>query len=107
MRFLEKPKGESYFLTGAAGCINAVIYGFLGADVVRHDPGPGAIPLAGGGFMTFNPKLPKAWPRVEFEFSVAGQGDVLVTAESDGYAISIQGKPVFNSRQQPPIRLSR
>ncbi len=101
--FREKPKGESYFLTGAAGCVNVVLYGFLGAEISNRDPGTHGIPLAGGGFLTFDPMLPEAWPEVSLMFPVRGLGQVQLKADHHGYTIVVEGVKRFDSRQQPPI----
>ncbi len=46
LQFSEKRKGtpRTYFLTGAGGCLQAVLYGFAGLEVLP----PGATPRGGG-----------------------------------------------------------
>lgn len=61
--------GSSYFSTGAAGCLQAVIYGFLG---VRLEPAGGpsrkvSKPLHGGARLTLSPCLPSAWRKITFK----------------------------------------
>lgn len=61
--------GDAYFSTGAAGCLQTVIYGFLG---VRLEPAEGpppraSKPLDGGVRLTLNPCLPSEWRRVTFK----------------------------------------
>lgn len=66
----------TYFTTGAAGCLQTVLYGFLG---FRIDSGvePGAVwsmPLKGGQFLSVRPHLPKEWKRVTLKnFVVLGK----------------------------------
>lgn len=57
---------ETYFLTGAAGSLQAVLYGFCG---LRIDDGTrsGAawsVPLRNGKALSIRPRLPKAWRSV-------------------------------------------
>ena len=68
--FSERPgrKDLTYFNTGAAGCLNAVIYGFIGARIVDDATGDHAkIPLNNGRWLVFRPNLPKAWNKVTFK----------------------------------------
>jgi trehalose/maltose hydrolase-like predicted phosphorylase len=65
MLFSEKRnKAVTYFTTGAAGCLQAVIYGFLG---FRIDEGkqPGA--LWSEGPVSIKPNLPSQWKSVTFK----------------------------------------
>ncbi|MER3466482.1 MAG: hypothetical protein C4340_04995, partial [Armatimonadota bacterium] len=55
---------EASFLTGAAGCLQAVIYGFAGLQLVEPDaPTEGDVVarLAGGWRLVARPALPPAW----------------------------------------------
>jgi trehalose/maltose hydrolase-like predicted phosphorylase len=65
MQFRERRSSqEGYFVTGAAGCIESVLYGFAGIKVVR---GPGAIPLKNGYSLSIRPRLPPAWKSLTIE----------------------------------------
>ncbi len=77
MLFSEKPRREeTYFLTGAAGCLQTVLYGFLGFRIDSQKE-PGAVwskPLLGGRTLSLKPRLPKAWKRVTLRnFTVLGK----------------------------------
>lgn len=81
MLFSERPKsGQTYFTTGAAGCLNAVIYGFLGFRIDEKKQ-PGAVwskQLLGARWLSIKPNLPKAWKSVKFKnFKVLGKSYTL------------------------------
>lgn len=65
--FREKPlTGDSPFITGAAGCLNAVIYGFCGVRL-DDEAQPGAkvvYKLRSGRVVSVKPNLPTGWERV-------------------------------------------
>jgi trehalose/maltose hydrolase-like predicted phosphorylase len=68
--FSERPgrKDLTYFNTGAAGCLNAVIYGFIGARIVDDASKDDAkIALKNGRWLVFRPNLPSAWKKVTFK----------------------------------------
>lgn len=68
--FTERPKGgEDVFLTGAAGCLNAVIYGFAGMRLGRDKPLKALWTrrLKSGAWLSFNPNLPSAWHKITFK----------------------------------------
>lgn len=76
VEFREKPKtGESYFLTGAAGTVNAAIYGIFGVRIQDEKPGTdvAAVALMGGGWLTVKPCLPEDWGLVRAELVVNGK----------------------------------
>ena len=77
MLFSEKrSRARTYFTTGAGGCLQTVLYGFLG---VRIDTKllPGAQwskPLENGRILSIKPNLPKAWNRITVRgLSILGQ----------------------------------
>lgn len=79
LNFREYRKGpeRTYFLTGAAGCLNSVIYGFLGFRIDSKVQAESAWnmelkPLNGQRqFLSVKPNLPSQWQKVEFRnFSV-------------------------------------
>lgn len=58
----------TYFATGAAGCLNAVIYGFLGAKIQDSPASPeDSIKMANGKWLVFAPHLPQAWRSLTFK----------------------------------------
>jgi trehalose/maltose hydrolase-like predicted phosphorylase len=68
--FQEEPGREdlTYFNTGAAGCLNAVVYGFIGARVVSQPkPNDAKIEIENGKWLVFRPNLPRAWRKVTFK----------------------------------------
>jgi len=80
---------RSYFLTGAAGCLNAVLYGFCG---FRIDTKPllGASwtrKLDGGFWLSVKPNLPSAWTRVSVPFEIKGERFTL-TATHDKVVVA-------------------
>lgn len=82
MLFGEKRKKETtYFTTGAAGCIQTVLYGFLGIriDDANFTGKRPFVPLADGRHLTFSPNLPKLWKSVRLNnFTVLGRRYSLV-----------------------------
>lgn len=61
-----RQRDRAYFVTGAAGCLQTVLYGFLGFRI-DYKQVPGAVwtlPLKSGGWLSVKPNLPKAWTRV-------------------------------------------
>jgi trehalose/maltose hydrolase-like predicted phosphorylase len=65
MLFSEKRnKAVTYFTTGAAGCLQAVIYGFLG---FRIDEGKQLGALWSEGPVSIKPNLPSQWKSVTFK----------------------------------------
>ena len=75
-----------YFTTGAAGCLQTVLFGFLGLrlDSVKRPDARWSLPLAEGAFLSADPHLPKAWRSVRFKnFSVRGRRfDLVATPDS-------------------------
>ena len=84
--------GRTYFTTGAAGSLQAVVFGFLGFRIDAR-PAPGAVwskKLHGGRWLSVKPRLPKAWRSVTFRnFSVFGKKYTLTATHT--YARVIQG----------------
>ncbi len=90
LNFREKPKyGESYFYTGAAGCLNAVYYGFMGLRLDRTKPKPGKpwqIALKNGWWLSAEPHLPKEWTKLELDIIVLEKPYTLI-ATHDGLTV--------------------
>lgn len=79
MQFSEKPNtNETYFMTGAAGCLNAVIYGFCGIRIDESDPGDKSWKrqLKSGAWISAAPHLPEQWEAVTLE-SIQVDGEEL------------------------------
>ncbi len=66
--FVEKPTtNDAYFLTGAAGCLNTVLYGFAGLRL-DDKPQPGAawsMELQNGWTLSAKPNLPSSWRTIK------------------------------------------
>lgn len=75
LNFNEKPlaggsealKSRNDFITGAAGCLDAVLYGFAGLEI---SPQPSAkasakLPLNDGYWLSITPHLPSQWSELE------------------------------------------
>jgi hypothetical protein len=97
LQFSESPSGRNtYFLTGAGGCVNALLYGFVGLRLDSR-PAPGAPwsrQLASGAWVSLKPRLPKAWRSVTVEpFVFDGQRHVLTVRTG---AVKIQPQPPGN-----------
>lgn len=76
MLFSEKKSSDrTYFCTGAAGCLQTVLYGFLGFRLdSKKQPGAAwSIPLKNGRVLSVKPNLPMAWNRVKLRFTVLGK----------------------------------
>lgn len=74
--FREKPnQADTYFFTGAAGSLNAVLYGFLGLRIDRIPPTdkPWVIPLKNKMWLSANPNLPKEWSELNCQIKVLGK----------------------------------
>ena len=95
MLFSEKrSKDSTYFVTGAAGSLQSVIYGFLGFRI-DYQKEPGAVwtkQLKGGYWLSIKPNLPPAWKKVTFKnFHVLGKRYTL-TATHDSATVT-EGAP--------------
>jgi hypothetical protein len=68
MVFCEKRVGsDGYFVTGAAGCLQAVIYGFLGLRISKKGiDGSPQKKLLNGYVLSVQPHLPRAWKSIRF-----------------------------------------
>jgi hypothetical protein len=82
--FSERPtKPDTYFLTGAAGCLNTVLYGFIGLRMDESDPGdkPWKRELTNGWWLSCDPNLPDEWNSITIEpFSILGESFLLVVS---------------------------
>jgi trehalose/maltose hydrolase-like predicted phosphorylase len=82
----KRSKSQTYFTTGAGGCLQTVLYGFLGYRV-DSSPQPGSawqIPIMGKQVLSLKPHLPSEWRSVKvkglnvlntlYSFSITHQG---------------------------------
>lgn len=93
--FAESPRGgDTVFLTGMAGCLQTVIYGFLGFRV-DDQPMPGSKwskILVGGRVLSITPQLPNRWKSITFRnFSVLGASWSLKATKDEVHVT--QGEP--------------
>jgi hypothetical protein len=95
MLFSEKrSKDVTYFTTGAGGCLQTVVYGFLGFRLdYRKVPGSAwSIPLKNGRWLSVKPNLPKAWKKVTVKnLSILGKRYTL-TATHDRVDVTLGEK---------------
>ncbi len=84
--FAEKRnKKDTYFTTGAAGCLQTVLYGFLGIriDSKKQQGAQWSTPLALGRILSVKPNLPTAWKSVKLKnFTVMGRRYTLIATHS-------------------------
>jgi trehalose/maltose hydrolase-like predicted phosphorylase len=94
MLFSEKErKDTTYFTTGAAGCLQTVIYGFLGfgIDYKKENMAAWSMPL-NDKWLSIRPRLPAAWKSVKFtNFVIKGRRYTL-TIDAQGAKVN-QGEP--------------
>lgn len=65
--FREKPLNpEAPFITGVAGLVNTVLYGFIGIDIGPNEPARAAWKkrLKSGAWIWANPHVPDSWERI-------------------------------------------
>lgn len=88
MLFSEKRRKEvTYFTTGAAGCLQAVLYGFLGLRIdSKSQPGAAwSSPLKSGMVLSIKPNLPSQWQKATLKN---------VTVLGKQYTFTIEGDKV-------------
>lgn len=88
----KRKKPTTYFTTGAAGCLQTVLYGFLGfrLDSPAKPKAAWTTKLAGEHWLSVSPNLPKAWKSVTLtHFLVAGK-HYSFTASHDGTKVSVE-----------------
>lgn len=87
LQFSEKrSRSATYFTTGAAGCLQTVLYGFLGFRIDSKEQ-VGALwstDLALGRILSVRPNLPGSWKSVKFKnFTVLGRRYTLIASRHD------------------------
>lgn len=79
----KKSRDATVFVTGAGGCLQTVLYGFLGLRIDRNKPIGAAwmMPLRDGYWLSARPNLPKEWRSVTLKnFTVLGKRMTLTVA---------------------------
>ncbi len=76
----KRSRASTYFVTGAAGCLQTVLFGFLNLRIGPEKPVRGwARPLKNGFWLTADPKLPKQWKSVKLKgISILGRKETLI-----------------------------
>lgn len=95
LNFSEKrSKDSSYFYTGAGGCLQTVLYGFLGFRLDSKQA-PDAVwsKQCPGNWLSIKPNLPKAWKSITLKgFSFQGQRYTL-TVTPEGSRVEAFAQP--------------
>lgn len=93
LELIEKPGGDSYFLTGAAGYVNVVLNGFLGINIYdRAALGGYSKKLKNGSFLTIVPQLPKEWTAIRAHDVWLGEGYGDVSATHEAVTVTLEGQ---------------
>jgi hypothetical protein len=84
-----KTPDDSYFMTGAAGCLQTVMYGFsgIGFEPISDDPPDVTAFALKRKIITFRPNLPTLWNRVRLKNIWLGNSRANVTIEREGTTI--------------------
>ncbi|HVT14288.1 MAG TPA: hypothetical protein VHE55_18640 [Fimbriimonadaceae bacterium] len=87
LQFSEKrSRPITYFTTGAAGCLQTVLYGFLGfrIDFKKQVGAVWSTDLALGRILSVRPNLPSSWKSVKLKnFTVLGRRYTLIASHPD------------------------
>ena len=98
IEFREKPgTGESYFLTGAAACLNAAIYGMFQVYVSDEQPAilPWYIPLKSGSYLVFSPhQMPNGWDDSALTLIVDGK-ELKLELKGGSLTAYLEGKLIW------------
>ncbi len=76
---------DTYFTTGAAGCLQTILFGFLGfrIDLKEQEGAEWSKPLALQRILSVKPNLPKAWKSVKLRnFTVRGRRYTLIATHN-------------------------
>jgi hypothetical protein len=85
----KRHKPLTYFVTGAGGCLQTVLYGFVGLRIDDKKPANAkwTLALQNGFWLSANPNLPKAWKSVRLrKISILGKRFDL-TATNEGVTV--------------------
>jgi len=89
----KRSSSRTYFTTGAAGSLNAVIYGFAGIriDDKRAPNAQWSTPLNNGKVLSIAPNLPNEWKKITLKnLSILGKK---YTVEIEGNSVKVQAGP--------------
>lgn len=80
---------DVYFATGAAGCLQSVVFGFLGLRIEkdRGNAPPASKSLLDGYRLAVSPNLPQEWTSITFKNVWLPTGKVTIRATHDGAQI--------------------
>lgn len=96
--FSEKRRGDrSYFLTGAGGCLQTVLFGFAGIRLDEKNVEGGMKLASGKGTLSIRPRLPKEWRSMTIEpifLPIEGKHEVF-TLRIEGDQVDL--KPITRS----------
>ncbi len=86
----KRNKTSNYFTTGAAGCLQTVLYGFLGfrIDSKKQDGAQWSTPLALGKILSVRPNLPRSWKSVKFKNFIVNGHRYTLTATHQGVTVT-------------------
>ncbi len=88
MQFQERRGSQdTYFVTGAAGCLQSVIYGFLGVRISKEAVRGRSVPMRNGCHLSIEPNLPKAWRSITFTNLWIDGRRYTIRADHDGVII--------------------
>lgn len=89
----KRTKDVTYFITGAGGCLQSVLYGFAGLRIDDHKPEKAAwmVPLKEGYWLSCTPHLPKAWRSIKIKGLKLLDATYDLTISGDSVAVQKRG----------------
>jgi trehalose/maltose hydrolase-like predicted phosphorylase len=84
-------KDDGYFMTGAAGCLQTVLYGFAGMRFMPVPDCPPGLPAHGLDDLAivFKPSLPREWKRLTLKNFWLGKDRATITIDAGGARIEV------------------
>jgi hypothetical protein len=81
-------KQDAYFMTGAAGCLQTVLYGFAGMNIEKEGTASQASNSLGNGYqVAFRPHLPAEWKSLVLRNIYLGSRRATVRIDHSGVSI--------------------
>lgn len=82
-------KQDAYFMTGAAGCLQTLLYGFAGIYIETDGPpeADAVVPLADGYRVAFRPSIPSEWRSITLRNVFLGPNKATVRIDHSGVTI--------------------
>ncbi|MEQ1822412.1 MAG: hypothetical protein ABL949_07875 [Fimbriimonadaceae bacterium] len=76
----KRNKALTYFTTGAGGCLQTVLFGFLNIRITQEKPKSGWMrPLKNGFWVSSSPRIPQEWKSVKVKsLSILGKKETLI-----------------------------